>query len=288
MDVRQLRYFLSVAKCRSFSRAAVDLNVAQPALSHHVANLEAELGVKLFERSTKGVKPTECGETLMRHAETIIRQVNQAAIDVKTTSAHPSGIVTIGLPTSISISLTVPLLQAVEARFPAISLRINENHSGYLSEWVLAGRLDMAVLFDIDSDAPLRLDPAAGGTTLFRRRPRKLHRGALVDRAAGTARQPPRAHRIEPRPSPRHRPLFRLFVSRHRGKDRNRTRWWPSSSSSPRAMARASCRGARSSRNARPGSCSPCRSKSRALSARSISPRPGAGLGRAPPRSFRS
>ena len=159
MDVRQLRYFLSVARFRSFSRAAVDLNVAQPALSHHVANLEAELGVKLFERSTKGVTPTECGETLMRHAETIIRQVNQAAIDVKTTSAHPSGIVTIGLPTSVSIGLTVPLLQQAESRFPAISLRINENHSGHLSEWVLAGRLDMAVLFDIDPEAPFDLVP---------------------------------------------------------------------------------------------------------------------------------
>jgi len=159
LDVRQLRYFLSVAKFRSFSRAAVDLNVAQPALSHHVANLEAELGVKLFERSTQGVTPTECGETLIRHAETIIRQVNQAAVDVKTTSAHPSGIVTIGLPTSISIGLTVPLLQEVERAYPAISLRINKNHRGYMSEWVLAGRLDMAVLFDIDGDAPFDLIP---------------------------------------------------------------------------------------------------------------------------------
>ena len=159
MDARQLRYFLSVAKFRSFSRAAVDLNVAQPALSHHVANLEAELGVKLLERSTKGVTPTECGETLMRHAETIIRQFSQAAIDVKTTSAHPSGVVTIGLPTSISIGLTVPLLQEVEKRFPAINLRINENHSGFLSEWVLTGRLDLAVLFDTGPDAPFDLIP---------------------------------------------------------------------------------------------------------------------------------
>lgn len=159
LDVRQLRYFLAVAKCRSFSRAAVQLNVAQPALSHHVANLEAELGVKLFERSTKGVTPTECGETLMRHSETIIRQVNQASIDVKVTSAHPSGTVTIGLPTSISIGLTVPLLHQVESLYPAINLRIIENHSGYLSEWILAGRLDLAVLFDIDAEAPFDLKP---------------------------------------------------------------------------------------------------------------------------------
>lgn len=159
MDVRQLRYFLSVARCGSFSRAAVELNIAQPALSHHVANLEAELGVKLFERSTKGVTATECGETLMRHSEKILRQMAKAALDVKITSAQPSGAVSIGLPTSISLGLTVPLLHEVEARYPAIDLKIVENHSGYLSEWVLAGRLDMAVLFDIDPASPFDLRP---------------------------------------------------------------------------------------------------------------------------------
>lgn len=159
MDVRQLRYFLSVARCGSFSRAAVELSIAQPALSHHVANLEAELGVKLFERSTKGVTPTECGETLMRHSEKILHQMAMAALDVRITSAQPSGTVTIGLPTSISIGLTVPLLHEVETRYPAIDLKIVENHSGYLSEWALAGRLDMAVLFDIDPAAPFDLWP---------------------------------------------------------------------------------------------------------------------------------
>lgn len=159
MDVRQLRYFLTVARCRSFSRAANELNVAQPALSHHVANLEAELGVKLFERSTKGVLPTECGETLIRHAEIIVRQVAKAAVDVKITSAQPSGTVSIGLPTSISLSLIVPLLKEVEARHPLITLKIIENHSGFLAELVLAGRLDMAILFDVDAASSFDLQP---------------------------------------------------------------------------------------------------------------------------------
>jgi LysR family nitrogen assimilation transcriptional regulator len=153
MDVRQLRYFLAIVKCGSFSRASQELNVAQPALSHHMANLEAELGVRLLDRSTKGVLPTECGETLMAHAETIIRQFAQAVRDVQGTSEQPSGLVSIGLPTSISLALTVPLIAAVENLYPAIELKISENHSGYLAEWVQSGRIDLAILFDIDANA---------------------------------------------------------------------------------------------------------------------------------------
>lgn len=152
MDVRQLRYFLAIVKCGSFSRASQELNVAQPALSHHIANLEGELGVRLLDRSTKGVLPTECGETLVSHAEIIIRQFTQAARDVQCTSEHPSGVVSIGLPTSISLGLTVPLLAAVETNYPAIELKISENHSGYLSEWIQSGRLDLAILFDIEQN----------------------------------------------------------------------------------------------------------------------------------------
>ncbi len=157
MDVRQLRYFLTIGRCGSFSRAAVELNVAQPALSHHVANLEAELGVKLFDRSTRGVVPTECGLTLMQHAEIILRQMTQATRDVQACSSQPSGVVQIGLPTSVSIELAVPLLKEVEKRFPAIKLNVNENHSGYLSEWLTSGQLDLAILFDVEDSAPFDL-----------------------------------------------------------------------------------------------------------------------------------
>ncbi|WP_121062301.1 LysR family transcriptional regulator [Chachezhania antarctica] len=157
MDVRQLRYFVTIARCGSFSRAAVELNVAQPALSHHVANLEAELGVKLFDRSTRGVVPTECGHTLVTHANGILRQMAQAVRDVQQTSSDPSGTVQIGLPTSVSMELTVPLLSAVGERYPAITLKVNENYSGYLAEWVQAGELDLAVLFDVAETGPYNL-----------------------------------------------------------------------------------------------------------------------------------
>lgn len=157
MDVRQLRYFLTIARCGSFTRASAELNVAQPALSHHVANLEAELGVRLFDRSTRGVVPTECGRTLMTHSETILRQMARAAREVQAQSSLPSGTVKIGLPTSVSIELTVPLLLETARRHATIALKVNENHSGYLAEWLQAGQLDMAVLFDVEDDAAFAL-----------------------------------------------------------------------------------------------------------------------------------
>lgn len=158
MDVRQLRYFLAIARCGSFSRAALELNVAQPALSHHVANLEAELGVRLLDRSKRGVVATECGVALMGHAEIILRQMAHAMHDVQRRSDQPSGPVTIGLPSSLAIEMTLPLLKEIEARYPAIVPRIVENHSGYLADLLLNGQVDIAMLFDVEEPGLYELE----------------------------------------------------------------------------------------------------------------------------------
>lgn len=159
MDVRQLRYFVKIVGCGSFSRAAVELRVAQPALSQHVANLEAELGVELLSRSTRGVTPTESGRTLLGHAEALLRQIDFAARDVRDQAGNPSGSVTIGIPSSASLVLTVPLLRESEARFPGIELKVIEHHSGYLSEWLQTGQVDLAILFDVREIAGVSVRP---------------------------------------------------------------------------------------------------------------------------------
>ena len=159
MDIRQLRYFLAITRCGSFSRAALELNVAQPALSHHVANLEAELGVRLLHRSKRGVSATECGQALVGHAEIILRQMAHAMHDVQRLSESPSGGVTIGLPSSLAIEMTLPLLHEIERRHPAIVPRIVENHSGYLADLLLDGQVDIALLFEVEEPALFELEP---------------------------------------------------------------------------------------------------------------------------------
>ena len=148
MDLRQLSVFVRVAEAGSFSRAAQELFIAQSALSQHIARLEADLGVKLLSRHSRGVTLTEEGETLFRHAVGILRGLQQAREAVRHHDAPPTGEVAMGLPVTLSPLLALPLMAAVAERLPRVRLRLVESNTGFLLEWVRAGRLDLAVLFD--------------------------------------------------------------------------------------------------------------------------------------------
>ena len=78
MDLRELRYFRAIAECGTFSRAAAQLNVAQPALSRQVKKLEHELGVELLRRTSRGVVPTEAGQALLQRTTMLEQEVDAA------------------------------------------------------------------------------------------------------------------------------------------------------------------------------------------------------------------
>ena len=147
MELRQLRYFLKVADLGSISKAAGQLSIAQSAVSQQVSALEHSLQARLFIRRSSGVELTEAGRLLYRHAQTIGRQVQSATDDVSTASGSPTGSVSVGLPAAVLQRLGMPLLAAVLARHPGISLRLVDGTSALLEEFALNGRLDMAVLF---------------------------------------------------------------------------------------------------------------------------------------------
>lgn len=155
MDLRQLRYFIAIVEQGSFSKAAETLNVAQPALSLHVRNMEAELGSTLLFRSPQGVVATEAGEILIRHARIVIDQLSIARHEIKGQEAEPAGEVRLGLPGTISQILSVPLIVEVRKRFPKIKLCIAEAMSGFVTEWIREGRIDLAVLYVPVSDRTL-------------------------------------------------------------------------------------------------------------------------------------
>nr|WP_273546375.1 LysR substrate-binding domain-containing protein [Xanthobacter sp. NFM-26] len=155
VDLRQLRYFIAIIERGSFSKAAAALNVAQPALSLHVRNMEAELNAQLLFRSAKGVVATEAGETLLRHARLIIDQLATAETEIRRHDEAPAGEVRLGLPGTISEILSVPLIMAARARYPAIKLRIAEAMSGFVLQWLREGHVDLALLYGAAPDATL-------------------------------------------------------------------------------------------------------------------------------------
>ncbi len=148
MNLRRLKYFVKIVDIGSLTQAADVLHIAQPALSQQIATLEGEFRQQLLVRTKRGVTPTEAGQILYRHAQIILRQIEQAQSDVNNIGRSLSGQVSVGLaPGTAASALALPLLKAVRARHPAILLYLNENFGTTLSELVMNGRMDMAVLY---------------------------------------------------------------------------------------------------------------------------------------------
>lgn len=148
MNLRRLKYFVKIVDIGSLTQAADVLHIAQPALSQQLVALEAEMQQQLLIRTKRGVTPTEAGKVLYGHAQVILRQCEQAQSDVNASGLALSGPVSVGLaPGTAASTLSLPLLKRVRERHPGILLYLNENFGTTLSELIMSGRMDMAVLY---------------------------------------------------------------------------------------------------------------------------------------------
>ena len=148
MELRQLRYFVRVVELGSITRAALDLQLVQSALSQQISRLESELSARLLQRTSRGAAPTEAGLAFFREAQLALRHVDQAARAAR--QARLTGTVSVGLaPTTASV-LGVPLMRAMRERYPDVRLHMVESLSGHLANMLDTRQLDLAVLFDTD------------------------------------------------------------------------------------------------------------------------------------------
>ncbi|MBS7781206.1 LysR family transcriptional regulator [Acidovorax sp. CCYZU-2555] len=159
MELRQLRYLIGVAEAGGVLAASRTLHVAQPALSQSIAALEDELGVALFLRTNRGMTLTAEGRHLLEHAHVVLADVERARQSVRSLSSQIEGEVVLGLPTTVALVATLPILQATRERFKHLKLKIIESHSGFLGEWLQAGRLDLSVLFVSGNEAAFECRP---------------------------------------------------------------------------------------------------------------------------------
>lgn len=159
MELRQLEYFLAVADIKSFSRASLQISVAQPILSRHIKALEQELGVVLYHRTGHGVVLSEAGKRLEQYARGILDTAALAKTALTAFGNEASGRVLIGMSPSVQTVLATPLVKKFRLAFPNISLGIMEGFSGHVQEWLTTGRLDIAILYHTPYNGTLSTDP---------------------------------------------------------------------------------------------------------------------------------
>ena len=155
VELVDLRYFVSIAETGSFTKSALQNNIAQSALSRRVRDLEADLGVQLFYRNGRGVLLTEVGETFLARARGILADMESLRQEVVRSAGVLEGTVTLGVPPSVGLILLAPLLSQVRADYPGIRMRVLEAFSGHVADWLANGKVDLAVLYKTRSSTLL-------------------------------------------------------------------------------------------------------------------------------------
>jgi len=161
MNLKQLEYFVRVAELGSFSKASMVLDIAQPALSRHVRQLETDLRTTLLNRNGRGVSLTEAGRRLFDHAVTILQSVERAAEDMESARDEPAGRIVVGLPPSIGRRLTLPLVERFRRELPKARPAIVEGLSTHVAEWIAGGRVDLGLLHNPEPTPALEVQPLA-------------------------------------------------------------------------------------------------------------------------------
>lgn len=159
LKLKQLSYFLTLADYGSISAAANALNMAQPSLSENIAKLERQLDVQLAIRSSRGIQMTEAGMMLVERGRDILASVDQLVEDVRLLSSEPRGPVSVGFPPSLSILLSVPLLETIHNEHKEIRLHIAEAMSGDILEWLANDRIDVGCVYEISDSSPYTFEP---------------------------------------------------------------------------------------------------------------------------------
>ena len=148
MELRHLRYFVTVARALSFTRAAAKLRVAQPALSRQVQDLEDEIGVDLFRRSPRGVTLTAEGELLLEEAEALLRQAETTIARVQALARGEYGELRIGYSPSASAGILPPALAAFRKAAPEVEVVLHDLTGDELTAGLLDGSLHLAVMVE--------------------------------------------------------------------------------------------------------------------------------------------
>lgn len=160
MELRELKYFLAVAREQNISKAAESLFITQPNLSRQMQNLEKEIGQQLFIRGTKKITLTEAGQLLRKRAEEIIELYNKTEAELHTPITDISGDIYIGGGESYVMGLIAKAAYSVRSEYPNVKFHLFSGDSGTISERLDKGLIDFGIFiepFDLSKYDHMRL-----------------------------------------------------------------------------------------------------------------------------------
>jgi LysR family nitrogen assimilation transcriptional regulator len=146
MEFRQIHYFISLFEEGTVTRAALRLNIVQPALSMQIAKLEEQIGQKLFERTKQGMVPTAVARQMYRLFLPIMREFTNAQAQLLNSDGAVRGHVNIGLIASITEGVLVETLAAFSNKYPDVGVKVADGYTNTLIDWVAGGQLDAAIV----------------------------------------------------------------------------------------------------------------------------------------------
>lgn len=189
MDLKRLEYFLSVAEHGSFSRASSVIGVAQPALGRQVQRLEETCGVKLFYRHGRGVTLTPEGQIFAERVRPLITKLALASEGLSAMERPLSGVVTIGVTPTMMTLMGLPLLQRIRKIAPGVKLNFLTGYSGYVHEWLVNGRLDVAILHDARRSQHIAVDFLANARLFLVSQPEQAKVAGFLQRDSLSVRK---------------------------------------------------------------------------------------------------
>lgn len=146
MELRHLRYFVTVAEELNVSRASARLRISQPAVSRQLRDLEEELGVELFRREKSGLKLTRAGDTFLAHARDLLRRSGDAVKQMAAFGTRTKERLTVGYLAPVLASILTPALRRFSQKHPDIEVSLRELPPGEQLNLLREGRLDLALI----------------------------------------------------------------------------------------------------------------------------------------------
>ncbi|MER2109144.1 MAG: LysR family transcriptional regulator [Solibacillus sp.] len=146
MDIRQLEYFVEVAKQLSFTKAAATLHVSQPSISKAIQNFEAELGVPLFYRSSKQLELTDAGQAVLVNAQQVLASFHNLRSELTDLMNLQKGQIRIGIPPIVGAEFFSKLISHYKERYPYIEIQLTEVGTKRIRQYIEAGQLDIGLV----------------------------------------------------------------------------------------------------------------------------------------------